>query len=104
MDFLNKHLKDKNSNKKAADYIVSLTGKAYFYNEQNVTLKKGDIIIPADYGDGVPEDNKNKKVYVYIGDTDLLLSGQNLSDKENFTTLEHKLGKDNKTYNFTLNK
>lgn len=103
-DFLNKHLKDKNSNKKAADYIVSLTGKAYFYNEQNVTLKKGDIIIPADYGDGVPEDNKNKKVYVYIGDTDLLLSGQNLSDKENFTTLEHKLGKDNKTYNFTLNK
>lgn len=103
MDFLNKHLKDKNSNKKAADYIVSLTGKAYFYNEQNVTLKKGDIIIPADYGDGVPEDNKNKKVYVYIGDTDLLLSGQNLSDKENFTTLEHKLGKDNKTYNFTLN-
>ena len=47
----------------------------------------------------------NKKVYVYIGDTDLLLTGQTLSDKkENFTTLEHKLGKDNKTYNFTLNK
>ncbi len=105
MDFLNKHLKDKNSNKKAADFIVFLTGKAYFYNEQNVTLKKGDIVIPEDYGNGVPEDNKNKKVYVYIGDTDLLLTGQTLSDKkENFTTLEHKLGKDNKTYNFTLNK
>ena len=104
MEFLNKHLKDENSDKKAADYIVLLTGKAYFYNEQNVTLKKGDIVIPEDYGNGVPEDNKNKKVYVYIGNTDLLLSGQNLSDKENFTTLEHKLGKDNKTYNFTLNK
>lgn len=105
MEFLNKHLKDENSDKKAADYIVSLTGKAYRYNEENVTLKKGDIVIPADYGDGVPEDNKNKKVYVYIGDTDLLLTGQTLSDKkENFTTLEHKLGKDNKTYNFTLNK
>lgn len=105
MEFLNKHLKDENSDKKAADYIVLLTGKAYFYNEQNVTLKKGDIVIPADYGDGVSEDNKNKKVYVYIGDTDLLLTGQTLSDKkENFTTLEHKLGKDNKTYNFTLNK
>lgn len=103
MKFLNKHLKDKNSNKKAADYIVPLTGKAYFYNEQNVTLKKGDIIIPADYGNGVPEDNKNKKVYVYIGNKDLPLTGQNLNDK-NFTTLEHKLGKDNKTYNFTLNK
>lgn len=105
MDFLNEHLKDKKSDKKAADYIVSLTGKAYFYNEQNVTLKKGDIVIPEDYGNGVPEDNKNKKVYVYIGDTDLLLTGQTLSDKkENFTALEHKLGKDNKTYNFTLNK
>lgn len=105
MEFLNKHLKDENSDKKAADYIVLLTGKAYFYNEQNVTLKKGDIVIPEDYGNGVPEDNKNKKVYVYIGDTDLLLTGQTLSDKkEKFTTLEHKLGKDNKTYNFTLNK
>lgn len=96
MEFLNKHLKDENSDKKAADYIVLLTGKAYFYNEQNVTLKKGDIVIPEDYGNGVPEDNKNKKVYVYIGDADLLLTGQTLSDKkENFTTLEHKLGKDN---------
>lgn len=105
IEFLNKHLKDKNSNKEAANYIVPLTGKAYFYNEQNVTLKKGDIVIPADYGNGFPEDNKNKKVYVYIGDTDLLLPGQNLSDKENFTTLEHKpQDKDNKTYNFTLNK
>lgn len=104
MTFLNKHLEKENPDKKAADYIVSLTGKAYFYNEQNVTLKKGDIIIPAAYGDGVPEDNKNKKVYVYIGDTDLLLTGQNLNDK-NFTTLEHKpQDKDNKTYNFTLNK
>lgn len=105
MDFLNKHLKDKKSDKEAADYIVLLTGKAYFYNEQNVTLKKGDIVIPEDYGNGVPEDNKNKKVYVYIGDTDLSLTDKTLSDKkENFTTLEHKLGKDNKTYNFTLNK
>ena len=106
MDFLNKHLKDKKSDKKAADYIVSLTGKAYFYNEQNVTLKKGDIVIPEDYGNGVPEDNKNKKVYVYIGDTDLSLTDKTLSDKkENFTTLEHKpQDKDNKTYNFTLNK
>ena len=104
MDFLNEHLKDKKSDKKAADYIVSLTGKAYFYNEQNVTLKKGDIVIPEDYGNGVPEDNKNKKVYVYIGDTDLLLTGQTLNDKkENFTTLEHKpQDKNNKTYNFTL--
>lgn len=105
MDFLNEHLKDKKSDKEAADYIVPLTGKAYRYNEENVTLKKGDIVIPADYGDGVPEDNKNKKVYVYIGDTDLLLPGQNLSDKKNFTTLEHKpQDKDKKIYNFTLNK
>ena len=105
MDFLNKHLKGRKPDKEAADYIVPLTGKAYLYSEQNVTLKKGDIVIPEDYGDGVPEGNKNKKVYVYIGDTDLLLTGQTLSDKkENFTTLEHKLGKDNKTYNFTLNK
>lgn len=56
MDFLNKHLKDKKSDKKAADYIVPLTGKAYRYNEENVTLQKGDIVIPADYGDGVPKD------------------------------------------------
>lgn len=106
MDFLNKHLKDKKSDKEAADYIVPLTGKAYRYNEENVTLKKGDIVIPEDYGNGVPEGNKNKKVYVYIGDNDLPLTGQTLSDKkENFTTLEHKLqDKDNKTYNFTLNK
>ena len=106
MEFLSKHLKDKKSDKKAADYIVSLTGKAYRYNEENVTLKKGDIVIPADYGNGVPEGNKNKKVYVYIGDTDLPLTDKTLSDKkENFTTLEHKpQDKDNKTYNFTLNK
>ena len=112
MKFLNEHLKDEKSDKQAADYIVLLTGKAYHYNE-NVTLKKGDIVIPADYGDGVPvitkntkgeTVTKNKKVYVYIGDTDLLLTGQTLSDKkENFTTLEHKpQDKDNKTYNFTL--
>ena len=115
MVFLNKHLKDENSGKKAADYIVSLTGKAYFYNEKNVTLKKGDIIIPAAYGDGVPvitkneegkKVTKNKKVYVYIGDKDLPLTDKTLSDKkENFTTLEHKpQDKDNKAYNFTLNK
>ena len=105
MTFLSNYLYEKKSDKKAADYIVSLTGKAYRYNEENVTLKKGDIVIPADYGDGIPEDNKNKKVYVYIGDTDLPLTDKTLSDKkENFTTLEHKLGKDNKTYNFTLNK
>ena len=104
MDFLNEHLKDKKSDKEAADYIVSLTGKAYRYNEENVTLKKGDIVIPEDYGNGVPEGNKNKKVYVYIGDNDLPLTGQNLNDK-NFTTLEHKLqDKDKKIYNFTLNK
>ena len=103
MEFLSKHLKKKNSEKKEDDYIVPLTGKAYLYSE-NVTLKKGDIVIPADYGNGVPKDNKNKKVYVYTGDTDLLLTGQNLNDK-NFTTLEHKpQDKDNKTYNFTLNK
>lgn len=105
MTFLSNYLYEKKSDKKAADYIVSLTGKAYRYNEENVTLKKGDIVIPADYGDGVPEDNKNKKVYVYIGNNDLPLTDKTLSDKkENFTTLEHKLGKDNKTYNFTLNK
>lgn len=106
MKFLSDYLKDKKSEKEAANYIVSLTGKAYLYSEQNVTLQKGDIVIPADYGDGVPKDNKNKKVYVYIGDTDLPLTDKTLSDKkENFTTLEHKLqDKDNKTYNFTLNK
>ena len=115
MEFLSDYLNDKKPGKKAADYIVPLTGKAYFYNEQNVTLKKGDIVIPEDYKDGVPVITKNKegetvtnnkKVYVYIGDTDLLLTGQTLSDKkENFTTLEHKpQDKDNKTYNFTLNK
>ena len=107
MEFLSNHLKKENPNQKAADYIVSLTGKAYFYNEQNVTLKKGDIVIPEDYGNGVPEDNKNKKVYVYIGNKDLPLTNETLSnkdEKENFTTLEHKpQDKDNKTYNFTLN-
>lgn len=114
MDFLNKHLKDKKSNKTAADYIVPLTGKAYFYDEKNVTLKKGDIIIPADYEDGVPvittnkkgeTDTKNKKVYVYIGDKDLSLTDETLSDKKlasSFTTLEHKL--QDTIYNFTLNK
>lgn len=117
MEFLNKHLKDKNSNKEAADYIVLLTGKAYRYNEENVTLKKGDIVIPEDYGDGVPvitkneegkKVTKNKKVYVYIGDNALPLTDGTLSDKKlasSFTTLEHKpQDKDNKTYNFTLNK
>lgn len=105
MKFLSDYLKDNNSKKEAADYIVPLTGKAYHYNDENVTLQKGDIVIPEDYGDGVPEGNKNKKVYVYIGDTDSPLTGQNLSDKnKNFTTLEHKpQDKDNKTYNFTLN-
>lgn len=104
MEFLNEHLKDEKSDKEAADYIVPLTGKAYLYNEENVILKKGDIVIPEDYGDGAPANGKNKKVYVYIGNTDLLLTGQNLNDK-NFTTLEHKpQDKDNKTYNFTLNK
>ena len=106
MDFLNEHLKDKKSDKEAADYIVLLTGKAYRYNEENVTLKKGDIVIPEDYGNGVPEDNKNKKEYVYIGDNALPLTNGTLSDKKlasSFTTLEHKL-QDNNIYNFTLNK
>lgn len=106
MTFLNEHLKDKKSDKEAADYIVLLTGKAYRYNEENVTLKKGDIVIPEDYGNGVPEDNKNKKVYVYIGDNALPLTNGTLSDKKlasSFTTLEHKL-QDNNIYNFTLNK
>lgn len=104
MEFLNEHLKDEKSDKKATDYIVSLTGKAYLYNEENVILKKGDIVIPEDYGDGAPANGKNKKVYVYIGDTDLLLTDKTLSDKkENFTTLEHKpQDSNNKTYNFTL--
>lgn len=113
MDFLNKHLKNEKSGKKAVDYIVPLTGKAYFYNEKNVTLKKGDIIIPADYEDGVPvitankkgeTVTKNKKVYVYIGDNALPLTDGTLSDKKlasSFTTLEHKL-QDNNIYNFTL--
>ena len=113
MDFLNEHLKDIKSDKKAADYIVPLTGKAYLYNAQNVTLKKGDIIIPADYGDGVPvitkneegkKVTKNKKVYVYIGDTDLPLTADTLSNKKaSFTTLEHKLQDEKQNiYNFTL--
>ena len=107
MEFLNEHLKDKKPNQKAADYIVPLTGKACHYNDKNVTLQKGDIVIPEDYGNGVPEGNKNKKAYVYIGDKDLPLTNETLSNKdkkENFTTLEHKpKDKDNKTYNFTLN-
>ena len=69
------------------------------------------FIIPADYGDGVPvtttnekgEDvTKNKKVYVYIGNEDLLLTADFLSN-ENFTTLEHKLQDEKQNiYNFTL--
>lgn len=103
MTFLSNYLNEKKSDKKATDYIVPLTGKAYLYNAQNVTLKKGDIIIPADYGDGVPDDKKNKKVYVYIGNKDLLLTSDFLSN-ENFTTLEHKLqDKNQNIYNFTLN-
>ena len=104
MEFLNKHLQKKNSNKNAADYIVPLTGKAYLYNAQNVTLKKGDIIIPAEYGNGVPDGKKNKKVYVYIGNEDLSLTADTLSNKsESFTTLEHKLQDEKKNiYNFTL--
>ena len=103
MTFLSNYLNEKKSDKKAADYIVPLTGKAYLYSEQNVTLKKGDIIIPDNYGDGVPDDKKNKKVYVYMGDKDLLLTSDFLSN-ENFTTLEHKLqDKNQNIYNFTLN-
>lgn len=103
MTFLSNYLNEKKSDKKAADYIVPLTGKAYLYSEQNVTLKKGDIIIPDNYGDGVPDDKKNKKVYVYIGNKDLLLTSDFLSN-ENFTTLEHKLqDKNQNIYNFTLN-
>ena len=102
MEFLNDYLQGKNSDKEAADYIVPLTGKAYLYNAQNVTLKKGDIIIPDNYGDGVPDDKKNKKVYVYIGDKDLPLTSDFLSN-ENFTTLEHKLQDEKQNiYNFTL--
>lgn len=103
MTFLSNYLNEKKSDKKAADYIVPLTGKAYLYSEQNVTLKKGDIIIPDNYGDGVPDDKKNKKVYVYIGDKDLPLTSDFLSN-ENFTTLEHKLqDKNQNIYNFTFN-
>ena len=103
MTFLSNYLNEKKSDKKAADYIVPLTGKAYLYSEQNVTPKKGDIIIPDNYGDGVPDDKKNKKVYVYIGDKDLPLTSDFLSN-ENFTTLEHKLqDKNQNIYNFTLN-
>lgn len=104
MEFLSNHLKDNNSKKEAADYIVPLTGKAYHYNDENITLQKGDIVIPEDYGNGVPEGNKNKKVYVYIGDKDLPLTNETLSDKNKiFTTLEHKpQDKNNNTYNFTL--
>ena len=113
MKFLDEHLKDENPDKKAADYIVPLTGKAYLYNAQNVTLKKGDIIIPDDYRDGVPVIVKNekgeyvtrnKKVYVYIGNEDLSLTADTLSNKsESFTTLEHKLQDEKQNiYNFTL--
>ena len=104
MTFLSNYLNEKKSDKKAADYIVPLTGKAYLYSEQNVTLKKGDIIIPAEYGDGVPDGKKNKKVYVYIGNEDLSLTADTLSNKsESFTTLEHKLQDEKQNiYNFTL--
>lgn len=113
MKFLNDYLQGKKLGKKAADYIVPLTGKAYLYSEQNVTLKKGDIIIPDDYGDGVPVIVKNekgeyvprnKKVYVYIGNEDLLLTADTLRDKKaSFTTLEHKLQDEKQNiYNFTL--
>ncbi len=113
MKFLSDYLQGKNSDKKAADYIVPLTGKAYLYSEQNVTLKKGDIIIPAEYGNGVPVIVKNekgeyvprnKKVYVYIGNEDLLLTADTLRDKKaSFTTLEHKLQDEKQNiYNFTL--
>lgn len=102
MTFLSNYLNEKKSDKKATDYIVPLTGKAYLYSEQNVTLKKGDIIIPDNYGDGVPDDKKNKKVYVYIGDKDLPLTSDFLSN-ESFTTLEHKLQDEKQNiYNFTL--
>lgn len=114
MTFLSNYLNEKKSDKKAADYIVPLTGKAYLYSEQNVTLKKGDIIIPDNYGDGVPvivknekgEDvPRNKKVYVYIGNDDLLLTADTLRDKRaSFTTLEHKPQDEKQNiYNFTLN-
>lgn len=104
MKFLSDYLNEEKPGKKAADYIVPLTGKAYLYNAQNVTLKKGDIIIPADYGDGVPDGKKNKKVYVYIGNEDLSLTADTLSNKsESFTTLEHKLQDEKQNiYNFTL--
>ena len=104
MKFLSDYLNEKKPGKKAADYIVPLTGKAYLYSEQNVTLKKGDIIIPAEYGDGVPDGKKNKKVYVYIGNEDLSLTADTLSNKsESFTTLEHKLQDEKQNiYNFTL--
>lgn len=102
MKFLNDYLNEEKPGKKASDYIVPLTGKAYLYSEQNVTLKKGDIIIPDNYGDGVPDDKKNKKVYVYIGDKDLPLTSDFLSN-ENFTTLEHKPQDEKQNiYNFTL--
>ena len=104
MKFLSDYLQGKKSDKKATDYIVPLTGKAYLYSEQNVTLKKGDIIIPAEYGDGVPDGKKNKKVYVYIGNEDLLLTADTLRDKKaSFTTLEHKPQDEKQNiYNFTL--
>ena len=104
MKFLSDYLNEEKPGKKAADYIVPLTGKAYLYSEQNVTLKKGDIIIPAEYGDGVPDGKKNKKVYVYIGNEDLSLTADTLSNKsESFTTLEHKLQDEKQNiYNFTL--
>ena len=113
MKFLSDYLNEEKPGKKAADYIVPLTGKAYLYNAQNVTLKKGDIIIPDDYGDGVPVIVKNekgeyvprnKKVYVYTGNEDLLLTADTLRDKKaSFTTLEHKLQDETQNiYNFTL--
>lgn len=44
MTFLSNYLNEKKSDKKAADYIVPLTGKAYLYSEQNVTLKKVTLL------------------------------------------------------------
>lgn len=54
-------------------------------------------------GTGFLTIKRTKKVYVYIGDKDLPLTSDILSN-ENFTTLEHKLqDKNQNIYNFTLN-
>lgn len=100
MTFLQQHLFGTSS---ADNYIVVLTGKVYNYDSKNVTLKKGDIIVPTDFGDGTPTDGKNKKVYVYIGDNDMNLSAINkLENKYPLTSMERKLNKDKKTYNFDI--